>query len=99
MNDLTRKITPEEQYYCDKARDEGIPAYMVGGLVLYIVHKKKPGDFLCAVLRNDLRAAFERADAMNFLIVGRYVKFLYNSAPANCWGSEENFKRWIGEIE
>jgi hypothetical protein len=71
-----------------------IPEYMIGGLRRYIEHGIAPGSFLSAVLANDLRGAYEKADIVNQHALFNYVKFLYSYAPAGCWGSEENFKKW-----
>ena len=78
-----------------KLKEKGIPERMHGGLVRYIERGVPAGDFLMAVLRNDLRGAFDRADDENAQILRRYVMFLYNDAPAGCWGSPENVKNWI----
>lgn len=71
-----------------------IPDYMVGGLRRYIEHGIPPGHFLTAVLSNDLRGAFERGDDINRAAVENYVRFLYNYAPSNCWGSPDAFADW-----
>jgi hypothetical protein len=64
-----------------------IPAYMLNSLKIYVEHGQIPGSFLQAVICNDLRAAVERADANNITILPAYVSWLYNEAPAQCWGS------------
>jgi hypothetical protein len=71
-----------------------IPEYMRPGLLRWIENGIIPGSFLIAVLRNDLRGAFEKADMQNSVKIHSYVKFLYNCAPVDCWGSEEKVKRW-----
>lgn len=71
-----------------------IPAYMIGGLRRYIEHGIPPGDFLTAVLSNDLRGACERADDENRHRLFQYVQFLYSHAPVGCWGSSSNFRDW-----
>ena len=73
----------------------GIPDHMIGGLRRYIEHKVGPGDFLMAVLCNDLRRACERADDTNIKLLVNYVRFLYNDAPSQCWGSAEKVKAWL----
>lgn len=84
-------------YYANGARSCGIPEYMVSGLVRWFVSHTKPGDFLCAVLQNDLRRACERADDTNAPILMNYMRFLYNYAPSGCWGSQDAFDSWRRE--
>ena len=73
----------------------GIPEYMIGGLVRWIDNHIEPGDFLRAVLSNDLRAACERADETNRYCIFDYVNFLHNHAPSDCWGSPEKMGAWF----
>jgi hypothetical protein len=75
----------------------GVPADMVDGWLRYILDYIHPGDFGMAVLRNDLLNAFERADAVNARHMFNTVKFLYNAAPAACWGSQEKIDRWLAK--
>ena len=56
-----------------------------------------PGGFLTAVLCNDLARAVSRADDRNVELIPNYVRLLYNHAPADCWGSEQNFHQWTYE--
>jgi len=72
-----------------------IPAYMHAGLKRYIDHGIPPGHFLTAVLTNDLRGAFERADEANSAAVRDYIVYLYNCAPIGSWGSPEAYARWV----
>jgi hypothetical protein len=72
-----------------------IPPHMQEALTRYVVDRVAPGDFLQAVIRNDLRDACGRADADNLLLLPTYVKWFYNVAPGSCWGSPENYKAWL----
>ena len=71
-----------------------IPDYMRQSLAGYILNGHQVGGFLAALLSNDLKKTFNDADDQNALVVGGYMKFLYNQAPAACWGSEKNFVGW-----
>lgn len=71
-----------------------IPNYMIGGLRRYIEHGVPPGSFLTALLSNDLRGTFERADDDNRRCIENYVRFLYNYGPSECWGSPAKFEAW-----
>ena len=77
------------------ARECGIPDYMIGTLVRYVVNRIAPGDFLMAVLENDFMEACGRADSSNIGCLDAYAKFLYNYVPANCKGSREAVKAWL----
>lgn len=72
-----------------------IPDYMRGAVARYIGHGIPPGNFLTAVLSNDLKEACGRADDENKFALYRYVQFLYCDAPAGCWGSPERVEEWI----
>ena len=76
----------------------GLPSGMHGALVRWIEHGLAPGDFLTAILSNDLRGACERADDTNRHFLFEYVFWLYNHAPAACWGSPERFRAWRGTL-
>ncbi|NDC55374.1 MAG: hypothetical protein EBZ69_00825 [Alphaproteobacteria bacterium] len=72
-----------------------IPERMQEALKRYVLESVKPGDFLSAVLSNDLRNAVGRADRDNVTLLPLYIRWLYNVAPGNCWGSPENFETWL----
>lgn len=61
----------------------------------FIENKIPPGSFLEAVLRNNLKEAMGRADSRNRRRVFEYVEYLYNYAPATCWGSDEKYEAWL----
>ena len=71
-----------------------IPTRMMPGIERYITSGIKPGDFLTAVIDNDLREACGRADDENLRNLPAYVYYFYNEAPALCWGSPERRKAW-----
>lgn len=74
---------------------EKIPAHMQAALTRYVVDRVEPGNFLQAVIRNDLRDACGRADSDNLPLLPLYVRWLYNVVPGGCWGSPENYKAWL----
>lgn len=75
-----------------------IPERMAGGLARWIEHGVLPGEFLQAVLRNDLREAVGRADAENLAALPAYIGYLYNEAPGGCWGSLEHMTKWAARF-
>ena len=52
------------------------------------------GDFLEAVLSNDLTEAVCRADFENLAALEAIVKYVYNHIPRVCWGSPEKVRAW-----
>ena len=72
-----------------------IPERMEPSIRRYIDDKVLPGDFLQAVICNDLKEAVGRADEENMDNLPAYAAYFYNEAPATCWGSPEKMKAWI----
>ena len=72
-----------------------LPSHIQKGVQRYIEHGVKPGDFLTAVICNDLKESFARADETNIERMFDIVSFFYNEAPLWCWGSPERMKNWI----
>lgn len=68
---------------------------LIGGMQLYIEEGILPGHFLSAVLRNDLFEAVGRADSYNLSLIPNIVKWIWNEAPSQCWGSPEKVRAWI----
>lgn len=75
-----------------------IPERMMRPLLRYVHLHELPGDFLQAVLRNDLREAIGRADDENIANLPAFTSFLYNEAPNQCHGSAEKMVAWVGMI-
>ncbi len=71
------------------------PGRMRGPIVRYLVAGRRPGDFLQAVIRNDLREAVSRADDDNQALLLAWVQLLYMHAPAGSWGSLAALEEWI----
>lgn len=85
------------QNQIDKMTEYGIPEYMQGGLIRYFTNQIPPGDFLTAVLENDLMEVFGRADSTNKQVMHSYCMWLYNQAPGrpNGWGSRKAVSQWL----
>lgn len=72
-----------------------LPEHIRGGTKRYIEQGILPGDFLQAVICNNLRESFAQADDININRMFDIVSFFYNEAPSLCWGSKETMKNWI----
>ena len=76
----------------DAIRD--VPEHMQPGIRNYITHRLPPGDFLYAVLSNDLYRASCRADDHNRHALSQWARVLENM-PRNIWGSPESVNRHL----
>jgi hypothetical protein len=70
---------------------------MLGAIQRYIEHGIPPGDFLRAVICNDLAEAVGRADEENMANLPAYVAYFWNKAPSTCWGSVDKMKAWMAD--
>ena len=71
-----------------------LPEHMREGAQRWIENGIYPGDFLTAVIHNDLTGAVGRADHINRNRLHDIVSFFYNDAPHSCWGDPEKTKAW-----
>lgn len=77
-----------EEEFKQKCEYYNVPEHDIDGLWLYMTEGIEPGFFLEAVLSNNLKESFARADWIN-------QASLYNCFPSVAWGSEEKFNNWI----
>lgn len=75
-----------------------VPVHMWGAVERYFLHGYQPGDFLTAVLSNDLMEAFARADDENSAAMRQWAQFLYNYAPRGSYRSPENVRAWMSQF-
>lgn len=78
-------------------RQIAIPSHMHAAIRCHVIDRQPVGDFLTAVLSNDLKEAVKRADHLNLTALVPWVDLLYNYCPSNCWGSPAKVKAWLGE--
>lgn len=72
-----------------------VPERMMGAIRRYIEQGIPPGDFLTAVIDNNLCEAMGRADDENLENLLAFLAYFYNEAPGQCWGSPEKRLAWI----
>ena len=65
------------------------------GLKRYVEERVPTGDFLLAVLENNLMEAFGRADEENRADMFEICEYVYNEMPMLCHGSPEKVKAWL----
>ena len=70
---------------------------MRSGLERYLTHGLLPGDFLSALLRNDLVDTFAHADRINSELIREWAKWIYWEFPSTAWGSKEIMLAWSKE--
>ena len=88
----------ELQDYQIEAMQGLIPEYMQGGIIRYYSNGYGPGDFLTAVINNDLIEAVSRADATNKNHLHDYVMWFYNYAPSGSWGFPGASEKYISQF-
>lgn len=74
---------------------EGHLKQMLDSLKAYTEYGRPTGDFLLAILENDLKEAFGRADNLSRWMIMPLVKYVYNNMPGAAQGSPEKVKAWL----
>ena len=97
MNEEQRKQMKKELH---KSLDEfnmaemQVPRHIHNAVVGYVVDGSSVGDFLQAVINNDLSKAVGHADTENTLNLPAVVSWFYNEAPSDCWGRTGAYRYW-----
>jgi hypothetical protein len=71
-----------------------IPPCTIETLQAWIENARPMGGFCEAVVSNNLKEAFARADEDNIRAMFHIVSWMYNEAPTLCWGSEQSLTEW-----
>jgi len=82
-----------------KFRQFHIPDRMMPGIKRYLEQGIEPGDFLVAVICNNLHGAIGQADDENLANLPAFVGYFYNETPRGCWGSQEIMEKWIAKFK
>lgn len=72
-----------------------VSAVCLIALVRYLAYGLPTGDFIRAVLENNLIEAFSRADDDNRQKMVHWASAMCNAMPSKSWGSPEAVKTWI----
>ena len=75
---------------------KNIPGPTLQDIINYVIDGRATGNFLMAVLSNNLSDCFRHGDPSNLRALWAITTFLYNRCPAGCWGDTEKVKRWPG---
>lgn len=101
------ELIEAEDYRTERGREredverlawQRVPEHLREGLARYLDEHVQPGQFLVAVLSNDLREAFARADTSSRAGLFDLVKYLYNHAPGGAWGGKRQVEYWLTPI-
>jgi len=87
-------VNPKEKGGEAMTNYDKIPEHCRGGMRRYVEEGVIPGEFLQAVICNDLVESFGRADDINSDRLRDYAGFLYNEIPSLSWGSKEKMRAW-----
>ncbi len=72
-----------------------IPDLVLRGLTNYVNYGVPVGDFLTAVLENDLSGAVAHADPESLAAIKPLVVLLFNEAPSRCWRHPDRVAAWL----
>ena len=89
---MDRPIYPES--FVQHAIDMVPADHMKGAVERYLRHGISGGDFLTAVLANDLKGAAGRADSTNAELLREWAAWLYNDCPIDAQGSYDKVEAW-----
>jgi len=98
-DDPTPEPTPASQRK-EKTMPRPCDYYLIRDDILaainrYALNHEEKGHFLTAVLENNLRDAFGRADPENRKVLQQIVAYCYNEIPSASWGSKAKVKAWL----
>lgn len=83
----------EEALMTFRVRGLAIPGNLHAGIANYIDRGVEPGDFLRAVIQNNLKDSIQYCSS-DFEVIKDLVCFLYNEFPSLAWGSKERYDSW-----
>lgn len=87
-------IAPADTLGYEEINYHSLPGHLRAGAENYINNGIIPGEFLQAVIKNDLFEAVGRADSVNKFVLLEICQFFINEAPASCHGSAKTMHDW-----
>lgn len=76
---------------------KSIPEWMKYDIDNYVKKRVEPGQFLTAVLENNLFESVSRADPESLIHIADLCKYINNKIPSECWGSKDKVSSWLIE--
>lgn len=92
--DYLRKVHALRKSIVANIQFGNVPHYMHEGVTQYILNGVAPGNFLTAVLSNNLVDAYKYADGSNRICMEQWARLLYNELPSCLWGSIRTVQDW-----
>lgn len=79
------------------AAERNVPVAIVESVVRYVFDRIQPGQFLTAVLTNNLSGAVMFGDRYSVAGLDRLVRLLTNEewVPWSCWGNPGRVTTWL----
>jgi len=77
----------------------GVPHHLRDAILRYLLGGIRPGDFLSAVISNNLFEAIGSADKESRDGLFSICSFFYNEVPAPCFGSPAKMETWLEKSE
>lgn len=74
---------------------DNLPPAIWAALRQYALSRRLAGNFVMAVLTNNLREAIRGADAESLAALPDIVGYCHWELPGNCWGSVSKVKAWL----
>ena len=74
---------------------DNLPPAIWAALRQYALNRKAAGNFVMAVLTNNLREAVTGADPESLAALPDIVGYCYWELPGNCWGSVSEVEAWL----
>jgi hypothetical protein len=74
---------------------QNIPVETLNAIDRYVFARLPPGDFLEAVLSNNLQQTFNLADTKNREVLPAIVAYVFNHTPPQCRGNPERVDQWL----
>lgn len=72
-----------------------IPEHTMSSMQEYVINGRPCGDFLRAVISNDLFEAVSRADLVNRSCMFEICSWFINNSPIGCHGSRDIYNDWV----
>lgn len=75
---------------------DNIPGQTLETLVRYVIDGRPMGHFCTAAMANDMMRCYQHGDLANIRALWAIATWIYNRAPAECWGSVDAVQQWPG---
>lgn len=76
-----------------------VPEHTQEALNNYFFHGYEPGNFVTAVLCNDLMRATNSCDHINKKYLTDIAKWVMHNAPNMSWGSRQMVQDWLHDVD